>query len=362
MKRSAAVVFPDTVPDEQLLFPLVPVFQPLVYCQPVENGPGPAATTALGEELCRRFQCRTVFPAPLGEDRERFLRLLSDLRDSGDDYAGQLGRLSLAAMGASPAGGTETKSAILSSLLAGGSGGSARHDRRTAVLWQARLILKLGEIFDESQQALKQSMEKIRAREKELITQLRSEQDTSYSLTEQLASGGAGNEDQRLLRMRAWARIFALGQDSPADCGFMVTADSDGFERLAEIYGRMRNELPARGGSLTLPAGPGGVTDAAEQLRRFSVAAGDLLEQTGLPLSAPGESGRPPLREGGWDDLLEEYFPAAACGRRKLELYTLRQVSPRRLFLDSFGPREAAGMPTPEETVDFRDIVIGLLD
>ncbi len=98
MKRKSAVIFPDTVPAAQVLIPLVLVFEPVVYCQPVENDDSRETLSTLCEAMVERLHCSLHAPAPLGENRDRFLNLVRDIRERRDDYTAQLAHVSLASI------------------------------------------------------------------------------------------------------------------------------------------------------------------------------------------------------------------------------------------------------------------------
>lgn len=361
MKKYPAVLFPETVPVQQVLVSLVPVFQPLVYCQPVEIGEHveekskPPCQEFLNHSLYQR-----VFPAPLGPDRERFSRLLSDLRTRGDDYAAQLASVSLASLGDVGARAPETKSSILSTLLKGHGIQNDKPDKKAMILWQARLILKLGEFYDEDQQQLNREMEEIKAREQGLIAELRKESEHSFSFTEKLFAASAGDEGLQRLRLKAWARIYALGEAAPDNCHVFITRNSDAIDRLAEEYEREHGKRPEEIMSLLLPAGATSESTAVTQLERMSGEGGEFLELFNGQLqgSSPGNDLWQGIEE--WQDILEQFFPAASCGRKELKLYSFKQVAPGRLFLDSFGFDEDKELTESVEKTK-SDIVIGVL-
>lgn len=363
MIRHSAILFPDTVPNEPALFPLVQVFQPVVYCQPVENDPAVMEKKSLMlDEFLSHSLCRRVFPAPLGPDRDRFLRLISDLHHRGDDYAAQLASVSLASIGTAGAADAESKGAILTSLLKRHGIGRTGSDKKSMILWQSRLILKLGELYDDSQLALRTEMERIREREKDLIAELRRESEHSYSLTEKLYSGSVEDEDQRLLRLKAWARIFALGKDSPEGCRIFVSLDQDAFDRLAEEYELLKGENPKKTMSLRLPASPVGEDmTALEQVRKFSEGVHEYLEQIGRMVQGRGPVPEPAGENGAWGQFLEQSYPAAACGRRELALYRFEQISAPRFFLDAFGNDDDIRLLEEGSLEDLADIFIGVL-
>lgn len=360
MKKHSALYFPDTVPDHQVLFPLVLVFQPLVYCQPVENDQQEEICSPLCGEFFRHSLYQPVFPAPLGPDKERFMRLLSDLRHRGDDYAAQLSYVSLASLGAVSKKEPETKSSIMSSLLAGYGIAQVKPDKKTMVLWQARLILKLGEFFDEDQQLLRKEMENINTREKGLISELRKESEHSFSFTEQLFSGSSEDGGMQRLRLKAWARIFALGSACPEESSVFITKNNDAFELLAEEYERMNGNRPGKIIRLLLPAKASGASDAVEQLKKFAGDAEEFLDQINTQLHGSTRDSNMLEKNDAWEDLVEQYFPAKNCGRNELNLYSFDQVSPRRLFLDSFGNDDDIGLAESLNKAG-SDIVIGVL-
>lgn len=337
MKRHSAVIFPDTVPDEQILFPLVTVFHSLVYFQPVENDRQDDSKELFDEnDLCSNRFCKKVFPAPLDDDKERFLRLLSELRYRGDDYAAQLSHLSLASMGTKAGKDMETKGSILSSLLAGHGIKNDRPDKKAMILWQARLILKLGEFFDEDQKMLSDEIEKISQREKGLISELRKESEYSFSFTEKLFSSSSQGDGLQRLRLKAWARLFALGtcKDEPH---VFVTTDKDAFDRLVEENEKAGLIDAAETMSVLLPAKTPATSKNTELLQDFAQTAGGLIDQFNEILDGNTTADNTFGSDGEWNRLLEQYFPKQSCGRCELIIYPVKQVSAPDLFLETFG-------------------------
>lgn len=367
MKRHSAVIFPETVPDEQVLAPLVPVFQPLVYCQPVEGevGEEEEGRDSLCDELLQHTLCRRVVPAPLGSDRARFSRLLSDIRYRRDDYAAQLTHVSLTALGATGKRKAETKSSIVSELLKSQGIKSERRDGEAMLLWQARLVLKLGEFMDEDQRELAKKVQTVTEREKGLFAALRQEPEGLFSRTEILSTVSVEDTGMQRLLLKAWSRIFAFGSSSPVQERVFVTRNSDAVDRLGEEYERINGERPREIIRLLLPAQMTGDETIVEVMDRFSRDAGHLLEDLYGILN--GSSGNNDLLEkftapgeDSWDAAIEKHFPADACGRREMTLYDFGSVSPRQLFLNSFGFDEDILQPEPSDKAA-SGVVIGVL-
>ncbi len=367
MKRYSAVIFPETVPDEQVLVPLVHVFQPLVYCRPVETEPGDNTEgSPLVTGLLRHSLVRIACPAPLGPDRERFLHLLSDLRHRGGEYSAQLTHVSLAGLGPAGRKKTETKSSIISDLLKRhGIEGDEGRDRRAMLLWQARLVLKLGEFMEADQRALAREIQSVTEREKGLFAQLREETEGPFSMTERLSSVRSDENGMQRLLLKAWSRIFALGSSSPEQEHIFVTRNSDAVDRLAEEYARINGVRPGKIVSLALPARPGDSETLIAGRDRFDAEAIDFLEDLSGLLSGSARKMDcadqfTAKGEGSWQAILENHFPVDTCGRCRLDLYDFGPVCPGQLFLDSFGFDEDQFQTEPVKKAE-AGLIIGTL-
>ena len=70
MQTLTTIIFPNTIPSTEQLTSLLPLFEPVVYCRPVEND-NPKLSDEF-QQLCdQQTLCRLKTPAPLGNDRER---------------------------------------------------------------------------------------------------------------------------------------------------------------------------------------------------------------------------------------------------------------------------------------------------
>jgi hypothetical protein len=219
---------------------------------------------------------------------------------------------------------------------------SERRDGETMLLWQARLILKLGEFMDEDQRELAKKVQTVTEREKGLFAALREESEELFSLTEMLSTASAEDTGMQRLLLKAWSRLFAFGSSSPVQERIFVTRNSDAVDRLGEEYERINGEQPKEIIRLLLPTHMNGIEATVEALDRFTGDAGSLLEELYRILS--GSPGKNDLQEkfaaegeGSWGAIIENHFPTGVCGRSRLTLYDFGRVSPRQIFLDSFG-------------------------
>jgi len=364
MKNNTVYIFPDTIPRVEVLFPLVQVFAAIVYLRSVEkDDPDAGELSSLYREMLDLGLVRFDCPAPLAEHRDRFLQLVHDLQHRGDDYAGQLSNLSLAALGSRE--GSESKTSIIGTLLKQtGIEQTKEEEQRAMVLWQARLVLKLAEIFDREQKELQEHLNRISDREQGLLEKLREDKEQPFSLTRTLNNGETITDGQLRLRLKAWSRLFALGSKQPAGSLF-ITTNRESLEQLTEHYELLQKQRPGRLLSLLLPGGRAG-ENFSEHRAAFREEGAQLLDALDNILQDPDmkKAGTTSILEGtesDWARLLEHHFPAAENSRCTLTLYAVPGIAPAQLFLESFGRSEdelqIPDVPVPEETP-----ILGILE
>ncbi len=361
MNTNTVCLFPDTMPRAEVLFPLVQVFEPIVYLRAVEDdSPETAGLPELCRELTDQGLVRYDCPAPLAGNRDRFLALVHDLKHRRDDYAGQLSNLSLAGLGSRK---SESKTTIISTLLKQTGIENSIDEQLMQVLWQARLVLKLGESFDLEQAELKKNLERISARENGLVEELRKEDNQPFSLTTSLSAADAQPDGQQRLRLKAWSRLFGLGEKR-ISAGAFVTSSRDSFDLLIEQYEQNHNIVPQPMLNLILPCLQPGI-DFFKQRTAFQDEAADLINtfQNILAGSAQvTDEDRDNLDgpESPWAELLEKHYPAAEYTRCSLTLANLPEVDAGRFFLETFGRDEDKIQETVE--VQRTGAVIGVLE
>ncbi len=363
MNTDTVCIFPDTTPKAELLFPLVQVFEPVVYLRPVENDP-PAAgeLSPLCREMIARNLVRFHCPAPLLEQRDRFLNLVHDLQHRRDDYALQLSHLSLASLGSSRE--TDSKTSVITSLLRQSGIREEQDKQRTMVLWQARLLLKLGEMFDHEQQELREKLARISAREKELIADLREDSEQPFSLGRIARTDNGDTGGQLRLRLKAWSRLFALASD-PVVSSLFITTNRDALDLLTEQYESGHDTFPRKILNLELPGGRMSDTFSEQRAAFRKEAAGLITALHRLPAEpeSAGEQDWSSLNneDGSWAALLERHYPAAEHSRCTLSLFSLPSVDPGVLFLETFA-RGTNEVQTAAGESKRSGIIIGLLE
>ncbi|WP_028585633.1 hypothetical protein [Desulfogranum mediterraneum] len=252
MSDCTAYIFPQTLVQEPLLFSLAALCPSLVYLQGVEDDPACSfAPGSLSQELSKRQQLRFHAPAPLGKERDRFLALVSDLEQRRDDYLHQLSALSLSHLADRREG--ESRSSLISELSAPGS----RQSELEQLLWQARLVLKLGELFDREQQEIAARLQRLAAQQDHLLDELREESDSLFSLTRGLSQPISQGDGMAQLRLKAWSQLFYLGSASAAkDINCFITSQGDIFEKCLDLGVNEPSQPPFPSVSIELPAAP----------------------------------------------------------------------------------------------------------
>ncbi|MCI5157873.1 MAG: hypothetical protein D3906_05425, partial [Candidatus Electrothrix sp. AUS1_2] len=118
MSIDFSYIFPNILPEERIVFPLIPLFEQVIFLRPVEDDL-PELASPLFHALAERTESSGLLgytcPAPLTEDRTRFLALLRDIRSRPEDYTGHLGNLTAGSGGAVPL--EEHEQSIMDTLL-----------------------------------------------------------------------------------------------------------------------------------------------------------------------------------------------------------------------------------------------------
>ncbi|XOF34293.1 MAG: hypothetical protein ACL93V_03085 [Candidatus Electrothrix sp. YB6] len=389
MSFEIAYIFPDTLPDEALVFPLVQLVDRVVFLRPAENDePEAEELTPFLREMTEQQCISSACPAPLRQDRDRFMQLLQDIRSRPDDYAGHLSSLS-AGFGSIGSIGErqESEHAIMETLLAQTGIRAPLRDtlpeptpepakgqeekQRSLLLWQARLLLKLGETVDRSRAEIRRNLDALARREKTLLQDLRQEQETGQLLSaanlgeqEEMSAG------QQRLRLKAWARLFAAGEQPPQSAVF-ITRSANAFETLFDHFEHSRETArPEQLLTLSLPAILN--RDGRKFMQQrccFQEAAAELLRlfSTAIHAQQPLTEKAEKEMQDEWAALLEQHYPAGETGRCRLSLYSVPESTPQKLFVETFAPGDnradrvrSAG--TEEKGNKGNGTVIGLLE
>ncbi len=332
MTVQSACIFPQTIVNEKFLGLLLPVFPSLVYLKPTEEPhcPQEKETPAIAE-LLNEKRLELPAPAPLGPLLERFNAMIKDIESNRENFAGQLVHLGGTRLSS---GKTETLSSIKTSLSRNQLKDKGEEEL-IETLWKARLILKLAEIQDQEQEEIRRELETLHAKQHDLFHELRQETVTGFQLTSPGQNNLRTDSPGFKHRLRAWTRLFILGDYAPRDCRIFITQSVDAADLLlekAQQQGYLDIEA-ARSIELDLPEGrQGEITDVNPKLETFWM---EVLEDR-----RPEEASSSPLP-----------LPGAIQDNTNPQLYVypVQGVSPAELFRLTFTSDRPPINPQPEE-------------
>lgn len=258
MKTLETFYFPDTAILTERQLPLFLLFEKVHILAPVEDHFS-STTKKLDTFMDSRF-CQVHTPHPLGEDRQRFLYLINDIQNRKDDYAAQLSNITLASMSDHKSSGDEAKHQIVSSLLGRQSADEKDiNEQRIGLLWQARLVLKIGEMLDQEEEEVARSLVHLDESEADLFERLKgenAEDDDIAELYSDLDRIKTKLDKPRTeavgKRLRAWFRL-AEGVDLPV-CPVWSTTRQEVADILHTNHEKKHEVEPENIASLELPS------------------------------------------------------------------------------------------------------------
>lgn len=332
MNTLEALFFPGTEIYSASQFPLFLLFEKLHLLLPVESAglPDDGADIFNSSGLC---QAHT--PSPLGEDRERFEHLIGDIRERKDDYAAQLSSLTVASLTDHKKSVDDSSGGIMATLLGKPQIAEDDEEQENHLLWQARLVLKIGEILDREEEEVAMQMALLEDDEGGLFRELQGEMDEDeeslfselVQLKTKMSRPTAGAIGKRL---SAWSTLHSQGFGSSPK--IWLTTMEEAADELLERYEEAMKLPPVCFFKLSLPANIGWNREEAlhaiGEFRENNRAIYGDIEKVIL------EQGSAETVIHNWDEALEAVFPAAETGRVEVEFYRLSSMSCAEL-LDS---------------------------
>lgn len=328
MNSLNTLFFPATAIHSPRLYPIYLLFQNVHLLSPVEDG------KESSDSFIKTGFCQVHTPCPLGEERNRFLRLVADIKSGTDDYAAQLSALTLAAMTGAPNQADESERSIVRSLH-----GTqelphlARGRKELEKLWQARLVLAMGELLDQDEEEISLNLAELEDEEKVLFKELQGEDDKEEEenpfaelirLDGSLRVNSAGNIKKRF---KAWRTLFLAGEME--ECGIFLASGMDSGDILLEMYQQTTGQQAPLVASLELPALVGWNNDQASTVVRefttknspFLTAIGETFAALMSQTAMVGQQFEPAVA---WEKLLSADFPAEQFGRIPINFYLFR--------------------------------------
>lgn len=282
--------------------------------------------------------CQRHTPSPLGDDLERFSRLINDISTRKDDYASQLSALTLAAMSdPSQREGGDSKQEIISSLLNNGDFFPDRQEKQDkSDLWQARLVLAIAEILDSEEEDIAHQLAVLKDEEADLFRELQGE-DVSVdeeNLFEELSllrknvhAPLTGNMQKRFT---SWQQLYSQGGIPSYD--LLLTTGRDAADRIFESLDR-ENEVSAIPSAQTsLPSFVSiAEDDAVQRIQSYREDNRGMIEEItekllylkSCDIQAAHDSPESILSSfcEPWQTSIDSYFPAKKFGRIPVSFY-----------------------------------------
>lgn len=256
MNSLKTLYFPATDIYSIRQYPIFLLSQDVLILQPVEGDPG--SENADSDIFIKSGFCQVDTPIPLGQDRDRFLRLVKDIETRKDDYAAQLSSLTLAAM-SNPANKEEnSERAIINQLFTPNDLGEQEEEQdREAQLWQVRLVLAIAEILDREEEEIAANLAILDDETADLYKELQGDsddleddslRDALYQIEQKLGHSNSKTMKKRLL---AWQTLFQ--QSSSTGIDIFLTTSRDAGDFLINGYEKKSNQPALLLSGLVLP-------------------------------------------------------------------------------------------------------------
>lgn len=356
MTQSLIALFsPETSPQPAVLQPFRLLCDALFfYALPGQNTP--QAGNDDQQELWSGYT-----PVRLSaEDQSRFLSLAHELKGNEAEFHGGL----LASLSAGHGDRDEASVGSLISSLRSGTKSVQPKETTDEGLWQAMLILKLAEMFQEEEREITQGFMAVSGKEAELFAAIRGEEETEdgegdeeeeQALRELAATTAPSGPTLNMTKLtRAWGHFF-LRDARAAEFPLLVTTQEELQGLLADTCEALTGRPPRQLVSLALPTQPESSEHAAliEKFKTATEAAGGQFNRLLLEVAASGTLSTEQLTElqGAGNDLSRGALPFLknSPNEKVMRFYAYEGVSLMDLFAricNNRAPVAASGQAT----------------
>lgn len=327
MNSFDTLIFPNTDILNEKHYPLLLFFSPLHFLKLMEPGIN-SDTNNEFPLFSKSGLCKAHIPAPLGDDREQFSRLVRNISDRKEYYLSRLSKLTNA---------SHSQHKISSLLKEFDLGHEASNE--DLKIWQARLVLVLAEILESNEDDLREELSYLDENELAMLRSLQTTQNSSgENLLDELEIIKEGLKKPRseefTKRFDAW---LLLMKNEPAPSVKMWLASTrDSAEKIFRKYEAITKSHPVPLLKLAFPAHIMASAEyAVQQIEEFHratiaihqglVADFDRVASTLPYIPDVPESLLPYGTDwaGQWEVMLHEHFPASSDGRNHVTFYLL---------------------------------------
>ncbi len=345
MNSLNTLYFPATALYSIRQYPLYLLFPKIHLIKPVEEDPADSSKESTDSFIKSGF-CQVHTPCPLGENRKRFVRLIADIDNRKDDYAAQLSSLILASQSAVSTVDEDSEQAIISSLHHPGERQKqAQLTGKEEKLWQARLVLAIGEILDREEEEIARNLAVLDDEQAALFQQLHGESQEMEEDELENSPLAELNQVERHLnaahsgnikkRFNGWKTLFL--ESNMQQCELFLTDSQDGGDILLELYEKKTSMTAPLLPGLELPGLIGYTSEEALQSTlAFREENKELTTQIDQMLVELAHDEELTTENNGtlnavistfttladkWNGRLETVFPARQFGRTPVKLY-----------------------------------------
>ena len=287
------------------------------------------------------WQGRAVLP--LGDDRERFMAMLKDIRThAGEYYEGCLAALS----DQSQVDPSESSVWKLVASLHGEAADPVEDPTLVEKQWQARLLLKLAETVAAEQEEIDRGLANFRQKEQALFSSLKGELDGAAEVAGVFAvsgpdAGGRSDPTRAKHLLAAWGVFFT---SDPLRHDFLFTDNEDGAAALFNAWEELCQDPPQLLAELAVP-GPG--SDSGTDQAGLAIAG---VLNTLVSGEEDGDPGELAAAVAEW----QKKSTAVGGDKGMLSVYLLQGVPPEKLW------RRISGMTATEKSFGDR-LLVGVL-
>ncbi len=353
MNSLNTLFFPGTNIHSIRQFPLFLLFRKIHILQPVEDDPDTASTES-SDNFIKSGLCQVHTPCPLGENRKRFQHLVQDISTRTDDYAAQLSALTLATMSDSNDKSGLSEREIITAIKtpAQHTAEIKKDTEKEEKLWQARLVLAIGEILDKEEEEIARNLAHLEDDEASLFQELHGEDNISDTEDSPFAEISQMKENLRVLhpgsvknRGKAWKILFS--KSNLQDSDILLTTIPESVELLFEEYEKISGNTALEIGKLPLPGFTGWEREkACNATLDFHTKYSTLITELEKDLSAAknnreltGQNTKNSCLSAdlskSWESALEQEFPQEAHGRIAATIYLFPQTTCSTLLLNN---------------------------
>jgi len=340
MNSLKTLYFPGTDIYSIRQYPIFLLFRNINIIKPVEDPPSDSAEESADTFIKSGF-CQVHTPCPLGDNRKRFMHLVTDIKNRKDDYAAQLSSLTLAAMSNRSTGEGSEREIINSIFAPQELQKKGEKEEKELKLWQARLVLKIGELLDQEEEEIAAHLAVLEDEQQGLFKELQGEADSFdgeenpfaelTQIKEQMSATHPGNAKKRF---SAWQTLFL--ESDLNNCNIFLTGNPDNGDILLENYEKRSGLTALHAGSLDLPAFVGwNSSEACETALGFHEKHSELIAEITAEFGTFTETKDSNVLEPltstelgkKWREVLDTNFPEERFGRITVNLYLFPEVT-----------------------------------